>query len=157
MTDTQQMNLDSAVRLAASRAGLNTYTDASGHSLVDLTSASYDQSRNYLVQLKTIIETYPDRFATQTVAAANTATDAGPLQDYTLSDAAGTIADSVAQTAQTINPFSTTNIYWLFAAAFALLVLFVFLKTPRGKAPADPEAEAPAAPKPRRKFSPLPP
>ena len=110
MTPAHQLNLDSAIRLAASATGLNTYRGSDGHEYADLTSADYAAQDAYLQKLKSIILANPGEFAAETVVTANTVTDPGPLQNYTVGDAVGDTVDSIAATAQAINPLSTANI-----------------------------------------------
>ena len=89
MTDQQRRNLDSAMRLAASRVGWTGPT----------TKIPYELNEKYVTELAKIIVANPARFDDVTLATAKKELGDTPnaeLEEYTLGDAAGDFASGAA-------------------------------------------------------------
>ena len=109
MTAAQRNALNNAVILAANQTGVPYWQAADGvmHAGPQL---SYDASRAYLQALRAIILASPADYAPETIASASSDSDPGPLQNYTVADAAVDFVDAAAAEARKINPLDSQNI-----------------------------------------------
>jgi hypothetical protein len=144
MTTAQRNALNNATVLAANQVGVPYWLASDGvmHAGPQL---SYDASRAYLQALRAIILASPADYAPETIASASSATDPGPLQNYTVADAAVDFVDAAASEARKINPLDSQNIggigKQILTAAVILGIAYIVVKNwPPG----------------RSKFAPLP-
>jgi len=137
MTTDQRLFLNTAVRVAATRTGLDYYTDADGATHPDITAADYDTQRAYTAQLRALILATPDRFDALTVINATAATDTGALVSTGYD--AGEFVDAVAANARKVNPLDPSNLptvaTWLFVGALVLGVSYIALNSSKSKLP----------------------
>ncbi len=138
MTAAQQLNLGSAVNLAASQAGLTTYLGSDGFAHPDISNADYTTQQTYLAALKAIIIAHPQDFDPATVTSAQAATETGTIENYSvgqqISDVLSGTANNALTEANTVGQGITSAVNFtagalpVIVAVIIAILLFSFAK-----------------------------